>query len=191
MKMGRWRWNDWLWQNAWKIYNREQCVYLKIFFFIYKSFIWFIFFSFNSLVFAFLHMHSFVWPPSGRSRLSGQVNWRPNKGLIMIYLVLDQCFPMRQIQTLMMTWSCPMLPPMMNQAVLESGKISLMPRKSFSQSFDIFWHQRFPEKQKKGWLLLEKVFLVTCGWQITKNTMEHQHHYLVTITRPLGTQKGE
>ena len=27
----------------------------------------------------------------------------PNIGLIMIYLVLDQCFPMRQIQTLMMT----------------------------------------------------------------------------------------
>ena len=29
MKMGRWKWNDWLWQNAWKIYNREQCDYLR------------------------------------------------------------------------------------------------------------------------------------------------------------------
>ena len=117
--MGRWRWNDWLWQNAWKIYNREQCDYLKIFFLIYESFIWFIFFSFKFLLFAILHMHPFTLAASGRS---GRINLRPNKGFIMINLVLDQCFPMRQIQTLMMTWSCRMPPPMMNQAVLESGK---------------------------------------------------------------------
>ena len=120
--MGRWRWNDWLWQNAWKIYNREQCDYLKIFFLIYESFIWFITLSFEYSTFAFLNMHSFTLAASGRSGRINLTEQRPNKGLIMIYLVLDQCFPMRQIQTLMMTWSCPMLPLMMNQAVLESGK---------------------------------------------------------------------
>ena len=91
---------------------------------IYDSFIWFISLSFKYSTLAFLNMHSFTLAASGRSGRINLTKQRPNKGLIMIYLVLDQCFPMRQIQTLMMTWSCPMLQPTMNQAVLASGKIN-------------------------------------------------------------------
>ena len=81
----------------------------------------------------------------------------------MIYLVLDQCFPMRQIQTLMMTWSCPMLPLMMNQAVLESGKKLRISRNSYYQSSDRFWHLRCTEKSR---ILSTDIEYGLCWWQV-------------------------
>ena len=70
---------------------------------------------------AFKYWPNFTWALFDlTNHPSGQVDML----LTMIYLVLDQCFPMRQIQTLMMTWSCPMLQPTMNQAVLASGEIN-------------------------------------------------------------------